>query len=186
VHDIRTLMPDLSSYIAAWIDYQRCLALSFIVWCPEHTEVIAALPTEFAVHEPFGTIDELRAVYTSVISITQQYDWSSTGVADASGNPLIDDVEAIPSFSDFYPDASSPYNGGQIDITGPSTAVLGCRVQMEPLIGEILSAGMCFTFTTLDQLGVLFWFQFFINASALFALAWYIKHNWIDASTFGS
>lgn len=173
------------SYVSGWVDYTRCNALSFIVWCPEHTETMLSIPTEFAIAEPFSTIGEIQESYNSIATVYMQYNWDNTGITFA-GTPVISDT-VIPNWDDWIVPGNSPYNGGQIDITGQTITYASgestsdCDFDLKQWVGDRLGSGMCFAFSTVHRLGVLTWYQFIVNLCSIIILVTYIYKRWINA-----
>lgn len=176
------------AYVGGWVDYSRCYVSSYVVWCPEHSQAIIALPTEFAGHEPFGTINEVQEGIYAVSTVYAEYNWENTGIK-VNGTPIAD--ESSPNWDNWMVPAQSPYNGGRIDITGQTVTYASgessavCEFELKPWVGDALGGGMCFAFTTLQRLGVLGWFQFIVNLCSMIILVTYIFKRWINAGAHG-
>ena len=170
--------------VSGYIDQATCKGLSYVVWCEQHSMTAEAIPTVFGTYEPWGTINELRDSIGAVQTVVNQYDWSKAGVFDTYGTPMGQDE--MPNVELFFVPGNSPYNGGQIDILGQGGSSISgnsttqCNFNMEIMVGQRLSEGMCFAFSTMDRLGIMPWIQFFINVSAVLAFAFYIRRNWLD------
>jgi hypothetical protein len=183
--DAQCPYPDNIFNLAAWAEYERCLALSYISWCPSHSSTQAAIPTEFSDHEPFGTFAEMQDSYHAVETEVNKYNWTDTGIRNAQGTPIgntMPNADQLLTLS-----AKSPYMGGKIDLTGKGvisgSSTTNCQTNMDDMVGPILSQSMCFAFTSLDRTGLLPWFRFFVHVFAFMALFFYVKHNWMGAST---
>jgi hypothetical protein len=185
-YSVRNFGTNATNYVSGWMDYTRCNGLSFIVWCPEHTESMAAIPTEFALREPFGTVNEIQQSLDAVATVYSQYNWANTGIK-INGTPMA--INESPNLEMFQASSgSNPYNGGRIDITGQHPSITGessttCEMEISTWVGPNLTQGMCFAFTTLHRLGVLGWMQFTVNLCAIILLIMYIMRRWVNAST---
>lgn len=179
----RQTTADVGSYLAAWVDYSRCLALSWVTWCPQHTDAIAALPTQFANREPFASVEQVQQSIDAISTAANAYNWDNTGIS-VDGTPIADNDS--PNWDTWQVAGNNPYNGGYIDITGQHAGVSGqsstdCTFSLSPWVGPMLSEGMCFIFTTLDRLGILGWAQFFVDLMSVVIFVLYIYRRWINA-----
>lgn len=155
-----------------WMEYNRCMALSFFSMSPNAIGTVVAMPKLFDKAEPFGTFKEVTDMSKGLQAQVNSYDWGNTGLPGTKDQPRI---EAI------IPDANSPYNGGKIDLTKKYSYSLVCHTALGDVFGKWLTPPMCFLFNFLKERGLMPWFQLFINLGAIALLIIYIWNKWIDA-----
>ena len=152
--------------IAWWIDYERCLALSFITFGPSQRATAAAVPGIFARYEPFGTIKEFSDGVVSVRTEVASYPWNGTGAADGV-NDAIKPSQPLKSGGT----CSDPWNGN-LNLGGDCENVVaewndGCSAKIASYMPGALARGTCFVFGVTKNIGLLPWMQFMINIVAL-------------------
>ncbi len=166
--------------LAHWIDYEVCAVLTWASWGPSQSATLQAIPAQFQAREPFGTINELEEVSTTIKGYVNTLD-TYTSRYD---NPFIDAGE--PAINPFLPGTGSPWNGGKITLQGSASGYLtSCTLSLTQFTGTSMAPSLCFIFDILRKLALLPWLQSFINVSALLGLAYYIKRSWIDKGMQG-
>lgn len=159
---------------AGWIEYNRCLTLSFFTWSPKAEATIIAMPTLVSGKEPFGTINEFKDTQDRMKELVDSYDWN-TGMPGTSDSP-------DPSIF-LNPGPDNPWFSGQIEFTqGTGTPIsTECTARITAVLGPYLSAGYCWLVNFMQEKGITPWLQLLVNLSALGFLAAYLIRKWIDA-----
>lgn len=160
--------------VAGWIEYNRCVALSFFTWSPRAGATLVAMPTLVAGKEPFGTVNEAKEAGEDVKGLVDSYDWQSTGMEGTTDDP---DIGA------FMPGADNPWFTGRITFTqGAGTPIsTTCTAAITSLLGPYLAAGYCWLVNFLREKGITPWLQLLFDLAALGFLAGYLIRKWIDA-----
>jgi len=160
--------------VAGWIEYNRCIALSFFTWSPKAEATIIAMPTLVSGKEPFGTINEFKDTQDRMKELVDSYDWN-TGIPGTSDSP-------DPSIF-LNPGPDNPWFSGQIEFTqGTGTPIsTECTARITAVLGPYLSAGYCWLVNFMQEKGITPWLQLLINLAALGFLAAYFIRKWIDA-----
>ncbi len=165
--------PSSALNVPEWLEYGRCEFQRWVAWCPEHTDALLALRDAFYQYEPFASIRELMDFIAQVRAEAERYQWENGGPPEVSLDMF------LPSLP---PD--SPYNGGRIRLLDPSSPTFSteCRHDMEPAVGSLLAAGMCFGMDALRHVGVTPWLQFFWDLSMVLLLLFYIYERWVSGA----
>lgn len=161
---------------AGWIEYNRCVMLSFFTWSPKAGATLVAMPTLMSDKEPFGTVNEFKQAGEGVKGLVDSYDWEHTGIDGTSDNP---DIGA------FMPDGNNPWFTGRITFTqGTGTGISKtCTAAITSLLGQHLSAGYCWLVNFLKAKGITPWLQLLVDIAALSFLGSYLIRKWIDAGS---
>jgi hypothetical protein len=153
-------------HIAGWIDWGSCVVIQFWSWCPRHSNTIATLSDPFYEREPFATMNGFVEGVRLVREEMSSQDWGQGrgGVEDPDEvNRRFNSDEIFPTLPD-----DSPYNGGDISLTGGEDAYrLMCDHELEPIVGIQVSGPLCFILTLLDHIGVMAWLQLVVDISSV-------------------
>lgn len=165
--------PDNGYDVADWIEYDRCMILSYFDMSPNAVSTMVAMDGMFSGREPWGTIDEAQDTLDTIGSQLGQYDWQ--GDLPGKGNQ--------PDINTFLPGEDSPWITGTllrpIDNTAQPNMV--CETALTDALGPLLAQGICWFFNILADTGVTPWLQLIINLGALGLLLVYIWRLWVNA-----
>lgn len=181
--------PETWLQVGQYIEYARCRIVSYLAWCPWHTQDLSRIRQKFLGIEPFTTILELVDLGRAMKAEVDTYTW-----VDDSGGEDVDPAVQSPRNYIFMPGegggADIPLVGedtiwgsGEIDLTAPTSGTTystECDNILADSLGTRLAAPVCFVFNIMDRLGLLTWVQMLWDLAMLFALFWYIKKNWVD------
>ena len=160
--------------VSGWIEHARCTIMQYFAWCPRHSNTIATLPDPFYEREPFSAMAAFIEGIRLARDEMQSKDWGQGrgGVEDP------DEVNRRFNTDDIFPTLpdDSPYNGGQIQLTGGEDSYrLMCDHELEPVVGIQVSGPMCFILTLLDHIGVMAWLQLVVDFLSVLMMATGVK-----------
>lgn len=121
--------------VGGWVSYATCRVVSYLTWCPEHTEALMGKESILDTVEPIATMNDMIdfvkesvALFKSVTPTIVGETAFSPDMNGVGGGPLgdtevgdINDPPEIPIYI-FYPDImgdmnKSPWFGGKMDLT---------------------------------------------------------------------
>jgi hypothetical protein len=160
--------------MADWVEYNRCVSLSYFEWSPNAQSTMEAWPNTFKTREPLGTMNEVEQTVKGINGLINTYNMSEYGVPGTHEQP---------SMGTFFSQTNNPWETGQFMQTGSTTAPnMVCSTKITGLLGQ-LTNGYCWLINLLDELHLTPWLQWLINiVSVLFLLA-YLWAKFIDAGS---
>lgn len=181
--DADCLRPENTWQISGWVEYNRCVALSWFSWGPPHSATVEAFGTVVAAREPVGSILEFQEMSSSLATQWATANWGGLGGQIFTPVP--------PDLSNFMPGENSPWSGAPIDI-GPSGEGDGspysdaCVSYLEPDVGEALAQGICWVLEFVNEIGIMPYLQVALDLAAIMLLLLYVVHKLVDAGTGGT
>ena len=171
------IQPDSALNVPAWLEYGWCRFIKFISWCPYHRAALEGIVESFFSREPFVTISQIRDVIAQVKSKVESIQYSQD--EEPFGGMSSDEFLTAP-------DSDSPWQGGQIQILGPSGGYnLACQNALTDAVGQRLAQAICFSLSLARNLGILGWFQVLVDVLAVMIGVLYLWNVWISPQ-FGS
>ena len=171
--DAECLRPDNPFNVSWWVDYERCMVLSWFAWGPSNTAQLQDLQTMAGGKEPIGTILQIGDAFENLLNSFAIFDWSLTGVT-CSTSP--------PNATIFFEQAQGILNG-ELDLNAAySTYSDEGNVPIDVIVGPYIARGIHFFLNILCALGIMQWVQWMADIVFTFLIIFYFKTRWIDPS----
>lgn len=155
--------------LAWWLDYERCMILSFVSWGPSQQATAQSIPAMFNQYEPFGTIAEVKdgmvVLRTQVAGISGELGYSGV-------NDPIDPSRVLNGAGSNDPWAE----GGRINLFSQSGGITTgaytnyCSHRLSSQLSGNLAKGACFALNVMKNVGVFPWVQFGINIASVLSI----------------
>jgi len=168
----------VGNYIGDWIHYVNRSFLSYMAWCPRHTELLLSAVNALKTKEPLATIEELGTIEKNVVADVASYDWEGGGFQDTSifsagsGN-IIEKI--MPTAGESY----EVWDGGDlIAFEGDSSLpayYYTCGSVFADYLPSRLRDGVCFASAYWKETGMSFWIQLIFDILSIFMLFKIIK-----------
>jgi hypothetical protein len=169
--DAECLRPDNPFNVSWWVDYERCMVLSWFAWGPSNTAQLQDLQTMAGGKEPIGTILQIGDAFENLLNSFGIFDWSLTG-ATCTTSP--------PNATIFFEQARGILNG-ELDLNQAySTYSDEGNVPIDVIVGPYIARGIHFFLNMLCALGIMQWFQWMADIIFTFLIIFYFKTRWID------
>jgi len=159
--------------MADWLEYNRCVMLSYTEWSPNAQATLEAMPTLFAGHEPLGSLNEAQNTLNGLMQLLNSFNTGNSGLPGTNQQPNMDDL---------FGDTTSPWITGKWEFKTGTSPNMSCNVEITGVIGQ-LAMGFCWFFQILAEKGIMAWVQLFINIAAIGVLLAYIWAKFIDAGS---
>lgn len=174
--------------VGGWMDHYWCKYMEYTSWKPQHQATLAAFKDIFLNKDPFYAVNVVTTAADQILLIMKSFNWKIAPAYKMPGAPMVDlnsaadvnqDAPTINNLFKFGLSESSPYNGGQIDLTGGAADMAAdtssdairtkCRSQLTPRWGYQMSESICFALDTANKQGVTPWLEMVLNVSILWA-----------------
>lgn len=174
--------------IGGWISYMICQVQYYFALCPSHIDAVVGLLDLMNQYEPFGTINEMRLLISSVVDEINSYTWTSP---DEPVSVLAGDSGGGDGRHGWLPTLpkDSPWMGGPVEFN-PNALDLGggegdyewgaCKNTLANMAGPYLSYGICAMFNITRVLGVLENIQYIWDLGMIVGLLFYINQRWLE------
>lgn len=169
--DVECIRPTNPLNLAWWVDYERCMILSWFAWGPSNTAQIQDLQTNVGGREPFGTILQIGDAFGNLRDSFGIFDWGLTGATCST---------APPNATIFFEQARGIL-AGELDLNEAySTYSDEGNMPIDVIVGPYIARGIHFFLNMLCALGIMQWFQWMADVVFVFLIIFYFKTRWID------
>jgi len=154
--------------LAWWLDYERCMIMSFVSWGPSQQATAQSIPAMFSTYEPFGTMAEVKdgmvVLRTQVAGISGEIGYSG------ANDPIDPNHVLTEGSSDPWADGASLNLGSQASGITTGAYTNYCSHRLSSQLSGNLAKGACFALNVLKNVGVFPWVQFGINIASVISI----------------
>jgi hypothetical protein len=165
---------NVGNYLAGWVDFASASVMSFLSWCPEHTQTLSLFGSNLSSRDPFATLDEVDALLNDIKNEIDGYDWNDD-VQDYSvlTKSPAESAEMIETYVFGALPDDSPWLGNDLvnfdDAPAPTQYYDSCQLSLKDYVGPLLGEGVCFASNWAREVGMSFWLQLALDVSIIFA-----------------
>ncbi len=172
----------VGNYITDWLQYVNRSMLSYLAWCPRHTELLLSAINALKTREPLATIAELGTVEKTVMQDIASYDWvggyEDTSIFNVTSSSQVNSLinnHILPNGGEAF----DVWDGGDLvvfsgDQTLPSYYYT-CENAFADYLPSRLKTGACFASAYWKETGASFWIQLLFDIGSIFLLFNMIK-----------